>query len=68
MTRYKYVNQYGILYRMTERNFKKFLFAAAQGNDNPQQFGKIIGTVENTTDWHADDYASRINQFEETRD
>lgn len=67
-TLYKYVSQYGVLYRMTHKNFKKFIFHAAQGNEDPQKFGTIIGTVENTTNWSADDYANRINQYEETRD
>lgn len=60
----KYISTYGTVYRLSDRNFRKFCRDGMEGNlaDNFDYYSarKIAEDVEVITDWEYDDFRSAL--------
>lgn len=62
----KLVNDYGVIVRMTAKQYVAFLRAGAAGQQglSAADFGRVVGTLDLTaTDWDANDFKSMLNEY-----
>lgn len=58
---YRYVSTYGDLYRMTERNYRRYLRAGAKDDGvDPAKYGRYLGSVRTFTDGSCADFANEL--------
>jgi hypothetical protein len=68
----RYVESFGELFKLSERKFREYIIAGAEGQEpSPRDFGKSIGVLSASTgSWNREDFqfAAEHNGFRFTPD